>query len=99
MKSKKVKYKDPFSAIAKDLASKFDGATDVGDIELLKSLIEQAEEIVKSQDKASQLQIFYSLGTVCGDFIKLDPHCDRELSLEKQLYYFRKSIIDRKSVV
>ncbi len=92
MKSKEIKYKDPFSDIAKDLAIKFDEATDAGNIELLKSLIEQASEIVESQDKASQLQIFYSLGTVYGDLLKLDLQCDRELYLEKQLYFFRKSI-------
>lgn len=93
MKSKKVKCKDPFSDIAKDLAIKFDDATDAGDTELLRSLIRQAEEVIKTQDKASQLQIYYSLGTAYGDLEKLDAQFDREALIEKQLYYFRKSVL------
>lgn len=58
-------------------------------------MVKSAKNLIINLDRiqASQLQIFYSLGTAYGDLKRLVTQCDREALIEKQLYYFRKSII------
>ena len=47
--------------------------------------------IIDTEDTASQAQLYYSIGTVYGDIARLEKSSD-ESYIEKQLFYFRKSI-------
>lgn len=85
------KYIDPFSDKSKRLSQQFDNATINKDIGQLYSLIDQAKELAKYEDAASQAQLYYSIGTVYGNIASINPASDGEL-VKKQLYYFRKSI-------
>lgn len=86
------KYIDPFSDKAKKLSQKFDDATINRDVSRLYSLINQANETAKSEDNASQAQIYYSIGTVYGDIASITSSLNDMHLRDCQVYYFRKSI-------
>lgn len=85
-------YTDPFSSRAKDLAMKFDKAFIERNTSEIYDLINYANEIVKSEDIASQAQIYYSIATAYGDISNISSMLGDENLKEYQLYYFRRSI-------
>lgn len=85
------KYCDPFSDKAKKLALKLDAATIDQDTEKLKSLFDDAENILRQENDASKAMIYYSLGTAHSDLANLTGD-QTEMAFQKVLYYFRKSI-------
>ena len=85
------KYADPFSKRAQELSKKFDEATINRDVAKLGKLLEEARDMLDSEDFASQASIYYSMGTACGDYADLSGDSGEE-SIKRQLYYFRKSI-------
>lgn len=86
-----VKYINPFSNQSQLFSKKFDNATDEGDSEKLKLLIDDALNIINKENIASQAQLYYSIGTVYGDIARIENTND-ESCIEKQLFYFRKSL-------
>lgn len=86
-----MKYKNPFSDNVQIISAEFDRTTDEGEPEKLKLLIDNALNIIDKEDIASQAQLYYSIGTAYGDIARLESTND-ENYIEKQLFYFRKSI-------
>ena len=84
-------YTDPFSEQVKELSAKFDFAIINKDAEELKELLEEAENVLEEENSASQAMLYYSLGTAYDDYVNLTGNRNEE-SLQKILYYFRKSI-------
>lgn len=86
-----MEYTNPFSEQVNYFAKEFDDATDQRDIDKLKLLIDNALKIVGNEDIASQALLYYSVGTVYGDIAYISK-TNKESDIEKQLFYFRKSI-------
>lgn len=82
---------NPFSKDAIGIAARFDAATDKKDLAELRNLIAEAQILAESESLPSQAYLFYSIGTVFSDFYKIEDS-DREKAIEKQIYFFRKSI-------
>lgn len=86
-----MKYINPFSKQVQLFSSKFDNATDEGDLEKLKLLVDKALNVIDKENNASQAQLYYSIGTMYGDIARLEKSND-ESYIEKQIFYFRRSI-------
>lgn len=82
---------DPFSDAVKAISLKFDESTINQEAERIEELLIAAEILLKTENPASQAQLYYSIGTVYSDFSKLKGIADED-SVKKQLYCFRKSI-------
>lgn len=85
------KYINPFSKRVQELSQKLDEATINKDVAKLGKLLEEARDMLDSEDFASQASIYYSMGTACGDYADLSGDSGEE-PIKRQLYYFRKSI-------
>lgn len=84
-------YINPFSKESELYAQKLDEASISRDIALLDQLLSEIENTLISVDSASQARLYYSIGTVYGDFAKTKGLSYDE-SIRKQLYCFRKSV-------
>ena len=84
-------FTDPFSTKPKELAFQFDFATKNQDANKLEQLIKEAEDVLTTEDNASQASLLYSIGTAYGDFAKLTGLSEKDY-YPKVLYCFRKSI-------
>lgn len=87
-----MKYIDPFSKEAKEMALKFDDAYIKRDSKIIVDLIKVAEESIKEADNATKAQICYSIATAYGDLANIDENYRSEEMIEKQIYYYRRSI-------
>lgn len=85
------KYINPFSQASEIYAQKLDDASMLGNMALLEQLVYEIEKTLPDADAASQARLYYSIGTVYGDFIKTKV-LSYEECIKKQLYSFRKSI-------
>lgn len=85
------KYINPFSKRVQELSQKLDKATINGDVSKLEKLLKDAEDILDSENSASQASVYYSMGTAYSDYAEL-AGASGEASIKKQLYCFRKSI-------
>lgn len=74
-------YVNPFSKTSEMYAQKLDDASLSGDIVSLEQLLSEIEKIFPDEDTASQAQLYYSIGTVYGDFAKT-----KGLSYEESIY-------------
>lgn len=77
-------FVNPFS-------KKVDNATISRYYDELERLLSVAESKLSNENITSQVRIHYSMGTVYSDFAQFKD-ISTEKSIEKQLYYFRKSI-------
>lgn len=84
-------YTDPFSKKVEELSEQFDNATICRNYEELERSLSEAENKLCNENIASQARIYYSMGTVYSDFAQFKCVSNKK-SIEKQLYYFRKSI-------
>lgn len=84
-------YTDPFSKKVKELSEQFDNTTTCRNYEELERLLSEAENELCNENIASQARVYYSMETVYSDFAQFKC-VSNEKSIEKQLYYFRKSI-------
>jgi len=87
----KEEYINPFSDESEVYAQKLDYASTDKNVEGLEKLLDEIEIIIPNADVASQAQLYYSVGTVYGDFAKVKG-ISWEESIRKQLYCFRKAI-------
>ena len=85
------KFIDPFSSQVHEMAKKFDMATIENRIEDISKLLVEAESLLDTQNRASQAQLYYSMGTVYSDFSKKIETAETDPQ-KKCLYYFRRSI-------
>ena len=85
------KYINPISKRVQELSQRFDEATINRDIAKLETMLTEAEDILDSENHASQASIYYSMGTAYGDYAELAGVSGEE-PIKKQLYYYRKSI-------
>ena len=81
----------PFSERVRELTIKFDKASSDKNTTELENLLDFAESIIETEDAASQAVIYYSMGTVLGDFPNL-YNLSLDESTKKVLFYYRKSI-------
>lgn len=81
----------PFSEKVRELTSKFDKASLDKNITELENLLAFAESIIETEDAASQAVIYYSMGTILGDFPNL-YNLSLVESTKRVLLYYRKSI-------
>lgn len=86
-----LKYINPFSEKSQSLSKDFDIATINKDIPQIQKLISSAESLLINEDRASQAQIYYSIGTGYGDILMMKGIYDED-SVKSQLFYYRKSI-------
>lgn len=84
-------FVNPFSKKVEELSEKFDNATISRNYDELEQLLSVAESEQHNENIASQARIYYSMGTVYSDFAQFKD-ISTEKSIERQLYYFRKSI-------
>lgn len=75
-----------------ELAEEFDKAYADKDISKIKLTIETAETNKHNLNEISQAKLFYSLGTSYGDLIELNEMGNNAVNLEKQFFYYQKSI-------
>jgi len=92
MVSSTQKLKNPLDAFVIELAIEFDNAYYENNIPKTIELIKKAEEKLLALDVFSQANVCYSLGTSYGDIATLDETLGTVENLEKQLFYFQKSI-------
>lgn len=86
-----MKYINPFSSRSQSFSRNFDKATYEEDINKLGYLIDEALNILCNENVASQAQLYYSIGTAYGDICRLQ-NTNNDECIEKQLFYFRKSL-------
>lgn len=72
------KYINPFSKRVQELSQKLDEATINKDVAKLGKLLEEARDMLDSEDFASQASIYYSMGTACGDYADLSGDSGEE---------------------
>lgn len=82
---------NPFSESSEQLAKEFDEAAMDNNVEKIKRAIQKAKVMLDKESNASKGAILYSLGTAYGDLQRI-KYINDETIIEKQLYYFRKSL-------
>ena len=95
------KYVDPFPKICADYAQQFDTATESGDVNLIKKLLNEVENFLKDHTDAVYAPLYYSLGTSCADLrthgyslsgadeVTIISTDDVDASLEREIFYYR----------
>jgi hypothetical protein len=86
------KYTNPFSEETEKIAIKFDDAIIARDSKKLHELIDETLKTIDAHSEATQAKIFYFIGTAIGEIDSINKSVYNEITYEKQIFYFRKSI-------
>lgn len=81
----------PFNKDVLSLSKKMDLAYDKGDENKIRTLITDAERLIPKLDVISQFYLYYILGTAHAYLSDFYPSNYHEKTLEKRIYYLRKS--------
>lgn len=87
----KVEYINPFSEQSELYVKKLDDAIITADYPMLEEVLAEIEMNISNVDAASQAHLYYSIGSVYGDFSKF-KRIPKKDAFKKILFYFRKSI-------
>lgn len=82
---------NPFSIESEICAQKLDYVSLSENVVELEKLLSEIEKMLPDEGAASQALLYYSIGTVYGDYAKTKGLSYDE-SIRKQLYCFRKSV-------